>query len=132
MSGRRAAPTGERQSSHIVGRAGKDRLDAAVRTIANPTVQPALSRLLNHPSAKPNALDTAFDNQPKTDPRAHGSREFDDLLIDGQALARAGMQLTDLAVAFGSEDVFHLHRLDHSQHLTGLDLLTFGNGKRYQ
>ena len=37
------------------------------------------------------------------------------------------MDLLDRAIAFRAQHVLHLHRLDHSERLAGLDLLPFAN-----
>ena len=50
--------------------------------------------------------------------------ELDNDLIDRQAFADLGGNLLDLAVLFGFQDVFHLHRLHRRQGLTFLHLVT--------
>src|SRR5215469_9802231 len=51
------------------------------------------------------------------------SFEFEDDLIDRQAVARRGGDARDTAVALGTQHVLHLHRLDDGQRLAGFDLL---------
>src|SRR3546814_7255685 len=50
------------------------------------------------------------------------SLELDDDLIGGEAVARFGGDRLDHAVAFGAQDILHLHRLDDAEFLAGLDL----------
>ena len=51
------------------------------------------------------------------------SLEFDDYLVDSNALASADRRRLDRRRLLGAEDVFHLHRLHHSDRLAGLDFV---------
>src|SRR3546814_7305697 len=55
-----------------------------------------------------------------------------DRLVDGEALAGAGVDLRHLAVAPGAQHVLHLHRLDHRQFLARLHRLAFRDLQRHQ
>jgi len=120
------ARCGRRLDRRLV--ADEQRLDAAVAPVAHPAAQAVRKRLTLEPGAIADALDAAFDTQPHG--LGHGgSGEFEDDLVDREAVADLGADLRHLAVALGAQDVLHLHRLHGGQRLAGLDLLPLGDGE---
>ena len=51
------------------------------------------------------------------------SLEFEDHLVDGETVAGVGADACDAAVAFGTQHILHLHRLDDGERLAGFHLL---------
>src|SRR5205085_4182517 len=58
---------------------------------------------------------TVFSNAP--------SIEFEDYLVDREAVTRVGADPRDAAVAFGAQHILHLHRFDDGERLAGFHLL---------
>ncbi len=108
--------------------ADEQRLDTAVAPVAHPAAQAARKRLALKPGAVADTLDAALDTQ--SHGAGHGgSGEFEDDLVDREAVADLGADLRHLAVALGAQDVLHLHRLHGGERLAGLDLLPLGDGE---
>ena len=58
--------------------------------------------------------------------------EFKNCLIYHQAIAGAGVDFTDHAVALRSKNILHFHGLHHREFLTGIHFLTDFNRQSYQ
>src|SRR6266849_11194757 len=77
-----------------------------------------------HPQTIPSAAIHPPTTSPQARTKARNSLcEFQYDGVHRETVAFLGVDLLHHPVAFGTQHVFHLHRLDHGERLSGLDLL---------
>src|SRR5271165_6056986 len=118
----RTLSTGLDHGRDGLGCARDERLDPAVPAVSDPAAQPQARGGTRHPNPVSDALHLAGY------PEANGflqcpSIEFEDYLVDGEAVARAGADARDAAIPFGAQHILHFHRLDDRERLAGFHLL---------
>ena len=119
----------------VAGVPGEQGFDTAFcQPFLGPAINADTHRLIDDPDLQSFGLETTgdgdFDDHFMTAERH--LFEFDDGLIDGQAVARFGVDRFDHAVPFGAQHIFHLHGFDDGQFLSAFDFLSGGHGQRHQ
>jgi len=125
----RALATGLHHSGDSLRRARHQRLDTAVRPVSDPAAQPQARGGARRPKPVADALHLAG-NAEADGFLQRPSIEFEDYLVDSEAVAGICVDARDAAVTLGTQHVLHLHRFDNRERLAGLHLLALLDDNR--